>query len=336
MSEELFQTPVLFLIFNRKDTAQQVFDQIKKVKPAKLYVSADGPRTNKPGEDLLCQETRDIIKQVDWDCELHTRFLNENLGCGQAISSAITWMFETEKTGIILEDDCVPDVTFFPYCEMMLERYRDEPNVMLVTGDNPIEKIEINESYYFSRCTSCWGWATWKRAWNKFDMKIKDWNLKRPNFLKDKYFDCVTEYKEELIYNYDKIYAKTDPSTWAISWSCNVILNQGLCIIPKENLISNIGDYGVHFSGTTNRLHKKVNNFNTENIIHPKTTNPNRELDCIRIRYSLENSKKYLVALQISAILRKYNLLSKSTTMHPITIGLKLKEAHLKIKQLIR
>lgn len=326
MSEELFQTPVLFLIFNRKDTAQQVFDQIKKVKPAKLYVSADGPRPNKPGEDLLCQETRDIIKQVDWDCELHTRFLDENLGCGQAISSAVSWIFETEKEAIILEDDCLPNTDFFPFCRKMLIQYRDTPEVMLISGESlRSQKIATKESYHFSRGVWIWGWATWKRAWRSFDLSISDWPTGYFQILNDKYFDEVPEYREFMMYNLDRVYLLKKPDVWAIQWTYAVTKKNGLCVVPSTNLISNIGLVGVHSFGEKDLLFRDTKSLNSEDIIHPQKVVPDRYLDRIHFLEYVQEGTKYYYGLKVAGWLRKLRLFPRFKKYHPLNIGWKLK-----------
>src|SRR5450759_4497034 len=124
--ESKFETPVLFLIFNRSDTTQQVFNQIRQIKPKYLFVAADGPRLDRPVEIEKCLETKSIIQQIDWDCELKSLFSETNLGCRVGVSSAITWFFENVEQGIILEDDCLPDLSFFPYCENLLNKYKDD------------------------------------------------------------------------------------------------------------------------------------------------------------------------------------------------------------------
>ena len=135
MEKEL-TSRILFLIFNRPDTTQRVFNEIRRVKPTKLFVAADGPRKNKEGETERCQAARDIINQVDWDCDLHKLFRDKNLGCKMAVSSAINWFFENVEEGIILEDDCLPHPTFFRFCQELLGKYRDDERVMVISGDN--------------------------------------------------------------------------------------------------------------------------------------------------------------------------------------------------------
>ncbi|EKE21540.1 MAG: Protein containing nucleotide-diphospho-sugar transferase protein, partial [uncultured bacterium] len=166
----MFIKPILFIIFNRPDTTLSVFEAIRQIKPARLYVAADGPRSERSGEDVVCAETRRIAMGVDWPCELKTRFLDKNVGCHTAVPAAVSWFFENEEEGIILEDDCSPDLSFFTFCETLLERYRDDEEVMMISGDNfqPSEfKTRNDSSYYFSGIANIWGWATWRRAWAK-------------------------------------------------------------------------------------------------------------------------------------------------------------------------
>src|SRR4051812_29566436 len=167
-------TPVLFVIFNRPETTRQVFEAIRTAKPSRLYIAADGPRKNKPGEDQKCQEAREIVKAVDWDCEVKTLFSKENLNCGRGPATAFTWFFEHEEEGIILEDDCLPTQSFFRFCQELLERYRYDYRVMHIGGNNFLNGWQRDQdySYYFSLSGHIWGWATWRRAWQMFDYKL--------------------------------------------------------------------------------------------------------------------------------------------------------------------
>lgn len=176
MSEFKLNVPVLLLIFNRPDTTQRVFHEIRGASPLQLFISADGPRENKPGEFEKCQITRDIVRQVDWDCEVYTNFRDKNLGCKIAVSSAIDWFFENVEEGIILEDDCLPSFSFFRFCEELLEKYRDDERIMQIGGTNLLSEWQrSDDSYYFSKYGAIWGWATWRRAWQYYDVNMKLW-----------------------------------------------------------------------------------------------------------------------------------------------------------------
>jgi hypothetical protein len=170
-THSFLETPVVLIIFKRVDATQKVFDIIRQVQPKKLLVIADGARPDKEGEAEKCQQTRAIIDQVDWDCEVLRCFSERNLGCGVRISTGLQWVFEHVEEAIILEDDCLPHPTFFTFCSEMLDRYRDESRVMSVSGCL-FARSPSPESYYFSHYLSCCGWATWRRAWQCFDFNM--------------------------------------------------------------------------------------------------------------------------------------------------------------------
>jgi len=174
---ESFNTPILLLIFNRPDVTQLVFNQIKLVKPQHLYVAADGPRPGRQDDIIACKQTREIIDQIDWTCELKTLYRHENLGCGYAVCSSISWFFEQVEAGIVLEDDCLADVSFFPFCSELLEKYKYDETIYLISGTNVQNGIKRGESsYYFSNYTITWGWASWRRAWSHFKYDIPEFN----------------------------------------------------------------------------------------------------------------------------------------------------------------
>ncbi len=175
-------SPVLFLIFNRPETTEQVFSAIKKAQPPRLYIAADGPRSEYPNDAESCDISRAIATNVDWDCEVKTLFQDQNLGCRLAVSGAVDWFFEQETEGIILEDDCLPDQSFFLFCQELLEQYRDDTRIMQIGGTNyQFGKKRTNYSYYFSRYGHLWGWASWRRAWSFYDEKMKQWPTAKQN-----------------------------------------------------------------------------------------------------------------------------------------------------------
>jgi hypothetical protein len=156
--DSYLETPILFVIFNRPEVTRRVFAKIREVKPKFLYIAADGPRPGKIDEDKECEATRNIIHQIDWDCEVSTLFQENNLGCREAVSSAISWFFDNVEAGIILEDDCLPARSFFFFCQELLQLYKDEECVMMISGDNLCpEGAESKYSYYFSRYGQIWG-----------------------------------------------------------------------------------------------------------------------------------------------------------------------------------
>jgi hypothetical protein len=250
MPEMQLHTPVLFLIFNRPDSTQVVFNEIRKVKPKQLFIAADGPRKNHQEDNVLCQKTRAIIDKVDWDCTVTTLFRNENLGCKYAVSSAIDWFFSNVEEGIILEDDCVPNQSFFPFCQELLEKYRDDARIMMISGNNfQFGRNRTQFSYYFSRYFHIWGWATWKRAWDHYDIKMELWpKIKKDGWLNDILQDTNAEKKWEMIF--DDTY-KNKINTWDYQWAFSCWIQGGLSILPNQNLVSNIGFdvMGTHTKG---------------------------------------------------------------------------------------
>ena len=169
-------TPILFLIFNRPQSTKMVFEQIRAARPKQLFVAADGPRPFKNGEYEICKEVRRIATEVNWECELKTFFRDVNIGCGKAPFDAITWFFENVDEGIILEDDCLPGKNFFIFCQVMLEKYKNDEKIQSISGTNLLQDYDTGDSsYFFSFHSGIWGWATWKRAWMKNDYWVSKW-----------------------------------------------------------------------------------------------------------------------------------------------------------------
>jgi hypothetical protein len=233
-------TAVALLIFNRPDTTARVFEAIAKAKPSKLLVVADGPRPDRLGEADKCAQTRAIINNVDWDCEVITNYSPINLGCKKRVASGLDWIFEQVEEAIILEDDCLPEHSFFRFCDEMLERYRLNERVGMVSGGNlQFGQLRGNASYYFSRYTHIWGWATWRRAWKHYDRDMALWPSFRDEGWLDRVFSSQGEreyWKNSFQWVYD---GKLD--TWDCSWTFAAITHGMLQVVPNVNLISNIG-----------------------------------------------------------------------------------------------
>jgi len=263
-------TPILFIIFNRPDTTVRVFEQISKAAPQKLYVAADGPRPGISGEAERCREAREIIKKIDWPCEVKTLFRDENLGCRLGAAGAVTWFFSQEPEGIVLEDDCLPEPSFFRYCQETLKKYRDDRRVMMITGDNFKFGEKIGPySYYFSRYPSLWGWASWRRAWDLYDIKMTLWPEIRDNRTLFGIFDNPGEVRFwsnqcQLVYE-----GKID--TWDYQWNLANWLNHGITVTPNVNLISNIGfaNYASHTHDAADKLANLATEAMTFPLSHP-------------------------------------------------------------------
>jgi len=263
MCEFSLTTPVVFIIFNRPDTTKQVFAEIRRAKPSKLLVIADGPRENRPDDIAKCANTRAIIEEVDWDCEVLKKYSNVNLGCGRRPATGLDWVFSIVEEAIILEDDCLPHETFFQYCQQLLEKYRSDERIMSISGDNfQFGRRRTQDSYYTQTC----GWATWRRAWKYYDFDMLLWpevrdgrwlfdifgNMQVATHAGQRHFQVsggvgVAEYWHrmfEIVYN-----KKID--AWDFQFTLAAFLQSGLHILPNINLISNIG-YGPEATHTQN------------------------------------------------------------------------------------
>lgn len=226
-------TPILLIIFNRPDKVQALVNALSKLKPRRIYVSADGPRENVPEDKERCEAARKIIREISWPSEVITNFSEKNLGCKEAVSKGITWFFEHVDEGIILEDDCIPSPSFFPFCDQLLERYRSNKEVMHINGTTfltPQEATNQSDSYHFSRIPHVWGWATWKRAWSMYDIDMKGIDSVQNSFPHAKYWKNLWKHVRNK---------KID--TWDAQWVYSIMSNGGLTITPTDNLIENIG-----------------------------------------------------------------------------------------------
>jgi hypothetical protein len=210
-------------------------------------VVADGPRAGRAEEQNLCETTRNITNGVDWPCEVLTNFSNVNMGCALRVASGLDWAFEHTEEAIILEDDCLPDPTFFPYCSELLDRYRADERVLMISGNNfQNGRRRGSASYYFSAGPNCWGWATWRRAWRLFDFSMTGWGERRAtDWLKQ--FTRSPMMRSYWTRCFDGTISGAIDS-WGYRWRYSVWAHEGLCIVPEVNLVTNIGfnERGTH------------------------------------------------------------------------------------------
>lgn len=270
--------PVLFIVFNRLLTTKQVFGQIKKYRPERLYIASDGARCDKFDEAGKVQEIRDYLgKAIDWECDVKTLFQDQNLGCKYAPQMAINWFFESEEFGIVLEDDCLPSDSFFAYCEDLLQKYQDDFRVFGISGANFHSQIALEDSYYFSSYFFTWGWATWRSRWQKhleildsFGTYIDHPDIKYINDNKD----VSKNLREVALSSYeDKLDA------WDYLWILSCMINNGLIATSHKNLIQNIGfgDDATHTSG--NIINQKPNEIISFPLKHPTIFKENKKMD---------------------------------------------------------
>lgn len=249
MSIEQLKTPVLLLVFNRPDCTLRLFDAIRKARPKQLFVAADGPRP-KTNDEEKCAATRRIISRVDWNCDVKMLFSERNQGCGKGPARGITWFFDHVDEGIILEDDCLPAPAFFTFCEVLLDRFRDDTRIMEIGGANLIapECKSDAHSYYFSEHNHTWGWATWKRAWDQYDYHISSasdpsvWEYVANSFNSELERDYFMKIFSKTYYDNDAV------TWWDYQWEFARRINGGLSVVSRNNLIVNIGlgSHGTH------------------------------------------------------------------------------------------
>jgi len=238
----MYETPILLVTFNRPKHTSEVLAQIKLQQPRYLYVFQDGARDEIPEDREKCKAVRELInREVDWNCNLKTLYEEKNLGCGYGPVKAISWLFENEEQGIILEDDIVPSKDFFRFSVEMLIKYRDDNRIWMISGMNRMERWKPNcQSYVFTRLGNTWGWASYRRAWKYFDHDMITWftgdgkakinkivgEKKFEAYEKDFDFHCSPERRNDV---------------WDYHWHFARLYYSGLCVVPSVNLVSNIG-----------------------------------------------------------------------------------------------
>lgn len=283
--DEPLTTAVLLLIFNRPATTDRVFEQIRQAKPTRLYIAADGPRTDQPDDLRRCLAARTIVERVDWKCDVRTLFRDSNLGLKRAVVSAIDWLFDQEREGIVLEDDCLPNRSFFWFCEELLERYRDDERVMHICGSNYLfGEHPISASYYFSRLPEVWGWATWNRAWKWFDRTLESFGtFKEGERLADFMPDAemrqwFMSYLEEASQFIDR-----REGVWSSQWAYAISTQNGLTIVPSVNLVANIGIGGdATNSSDAFSLYANVGCQEMHELTHPRFVLPDGRAEAVR------------------------------------------------------
>lgn len=253
------KTPVALVIFNRPQCVSKSFEAIRSAKPRDLFIIADGPREDHPNDVRLCRECREIVEDIDWDCRIHRNYSNINLGCGKRPATGFSWLFEEVDSAIILEDDCIPSMSFFRFCQELLEKYHDDERIDSIAGCNFGLQSYNGADYYFSRAFNSWGWASWSRVWKKYDYEIKNWpEIRKTSALRDAYM--IPAFVRHWESSFDKIYNKEISSAWDFQFDFLSIAHGGVHIYPQKNLISYIGfnENATHVSSVDemSRLYK--------------------------------------------------------------------------------
>jgi hypothetical protein len=299
-------TPVLFIVFNRIDTAARVFEAIKAAKPRKLYIAADGPRKKVAGEEQKCMEARRVADKVDWDCELKTFFRDENDGTRYGIVKAIDWFFSHEEEGIILEHDCLPSPFFFEFCAELLAHFRHDHRVMHIGGTNlQFGQKRGDAAYYFSRIASIWGWAGWRRVWQGRDYEMTQFPLFEAED------QMINLFPERRIADWATAMARSVYEkklvTWDYPYAFSILCNNGLSIVPNENLVSNIGfGAGATHTQNENDIHAAIPFGNLHVITHPEIYVPDSNADLFQLKLSVEQvTKQQLKKVQQGVLSRE-------------------------------
>lgn len=281
MTQKKLSSAVLFIIFNRIDATKVVFDSIQKAKPPRLYIAADGPRPHEKGEDSLTKQVREyVLAHINWPCQVETLFSDTNNGCKNAVSSAISWFFENEEMGIILEDDCLPSQSFFWFCEEMLHKYKENDSIWMISGANISNTWKPDKyDYFYSQYGGIWGWATWAKSWKYYDPEIKVWASEEAKLSLKK----VTK-SRYIFHRWESVLNKTfhgQIDTWDYQWQFIKLINNALTIVPSKNLVKNIG-FGENATHTKdvadNRSRGKI--FEIDSIAKcPKNIEPDMQYD---------------------------------------------------------
>lgn len=295
MSAYHTSSPVLFLIFNRPDTTQLVFDQIRNTQPSRLYIAADGPRDSRPDDKILCAQARSVIENIDWPCEVKTLFREENLGCKYAVSESLDWFFKQEEEGIILEDDCLPSEDFFRLCDVLLEKYRYDTRIFQIAGCNFQQGRKWGDaSYYFSNLLEVWGWASWRRVWQLYDPDLLQFDERDITTSLDILFNEPLVTKE-----YADIFKRlkaNEIDTWDYQLKFINFFNNGLCAIPNDNLVSNIGfrEDATHTVDLDGRVANLPHGKLEKALLHPHVILPSKmaDLAILDVEFSIEKKKQ--------------------------------------------
>lgn len=286
----MLETPVAIFGFNRPQTTALVFARVREAQPKKLFLCVDAPRAGKPDDSIKCDAVKKIFEGVDWECEVFRNYAETNMGCRWRMGSGISWVFEHVEEAIILEDDCLPDQTFFVFCAELLERFRHDSRVGMIAGHVAhLGPIHVQESYYFDRLNTIWGWATWRRAWCQFDEQMMHWPCFKSNH--GLRAICRNRYQEKHIsMMFDSVYHKKC-SSWATAWALTCIRENFLCVHPAQNLITNIGCGldATHTSAPESTWSCRALQPMTFPLVHPSATVPNlaEEQKTIRGQYAI-------------------------------------------------
>lgn len=234
------ESPVVFLFFNRRELAESVFDRIRAARPKRLTLVSDGPRPGVPGESELVADLRTRIENmIDWPVDVIRDYASENLGCGCRVATGIDSALTRYGRAIILEDDCLPAASFFPYCDTLLDRFENDPRVLSITGTYFLNVTRGRGVAGLSRYPCIWGWATWARAWEGYDRQLTGWDTA---FIDEIAEEGVIPSFLPAAWKHLFAWAREHPmSTWDLQFWFLCLKKRGLSVFPYRNQISNVG-----------------------------------------------------------------------------------------------
>lgn len=303
-------SPVLFIIFKREDTTSRVFNRIREARPPRLYIAANSARIDRPDEIEKCKATRAVVENVDWPCEVHHLYRDNYLECGVSISSAITWFFEHEDQGIVLEDDILPHIDFFRYCDEMLERYKDDDRIQLIGGRNYLfDGYKSSVSYFMTSFGHIWGWASWKRVWKTYEYDIT--KIPRNEYKKRLYERLPKAAAKSYLNAYDSV-KNGSIDTWDYQFAVNRFYYERYSILPFVNMIENIGMNREDAAHTTKRNDKEANykSASPYPLVHPSNLTVDKQLEIL----CMKNSGLYTRPLYVRAINKLIRIISNVFT----------------------
>ncbi len=288
-----FETPILLVTFNRPDLTRCIINELSILRPKLLYFVSDGARPGNDQDRVSVNETRELLNLVNWPCTIHKLFRVQNLGCKQSVSQAITWFFSKVEFGIILEDDCLPSLSFFYYCQELLHKFRNNAHIGLITGQSHYSNfVKFNSDYSYSKYATIWGWASWSRVWRNYDVEMTDWPINKISVLQQVGGNQNRKYWEKI---FSQVFSgRID--TWDYQLVYLLLKNRQLTVTPRVNLISNLGfdsrathtkDSNSHFS-----------NFNREDLQFPLIHNKNYK-------------EKYIDEYLEKNVFREYSIVQK-------------------------
>lgn len=270
-------TPVALAVFNRPAETARVVEALRAARPERVFVIADGPRADHPEDAELVERTRAAITSgIDWPCDVQRLYADANLGCGRRLRSGLDWLFDAVPEAIVLEDDCLPHPSWFGFAEAMLERYRGDERIHMVSAMNYFSDASRPESYFFSRYVAVWGWASWARVWREQDPAMATWPAARDGGVLDGLFaePGLAAWLGELF----EMGHSGAVDTWDIQWFWSAIDHDRLSVVPRVNLVSNIGYVGTHGAGGAN-LGLPTADVHPEALVHPAAVTADLEYE---------------------------------------------------------